>query len=118
VSGMPHVKDGKLKALAVTGKTRSALAPELPTVAESGLPGFSSTTWFGIYGPKGLPADISTRLNTEINKALQSAELRERLGRLGAEVAVANTPAQFAALVLADSERWATIIRERKITLD
>jgi tripartite-type tricarboxylate transporter receptor subunit TctC len=118
VSGLPHVKDGKLRALAVTGKTRSALAPELPTVAESGLPGFTSTTWFGIYGPKGLPADITARLNTEFNKALQSAEVRERLARLGAEVAAANTPAQFAALVQADSDRWAAIIRERKITLD
>jgi tripartite-type tricarboxylate transporter receptor subunit TctC len=118
VSGMPHVKDGKLKALAVTGRTRSALAPELPTVAESGLPGFTSTTWFGIYGPRGLPADITARLNAEINKALQSAEVRERLARLGADVAAANTPAQFGALVQADSERWAAIIRERKITLD
>jgi tripartite-type tricarboxylate transporter receptor subunit TctC len=118
VSGMPHVKDGKLRALAVTGKTRSALAPELPTVAESGLPGFSSTTWFGIYGPRGLPADISARLNAEFNKALQTTEVRERLARLGADVAAANTPAQFAALVQADSDRWAAIIRERKITLD
>jgi tripartite-type tricarboxylate transporter receptor subunit TctC len=118
VSGMPHVKDGKLKALAVTGRTRSALAPELPTVAESGLPGFVSTTWFGIYGPKGLPADITARLNAEFNKALQSTEVRERLARLGADVAAANTPAQFAALVQADSDRWAAIIRDRKITLD
>jgi len=116
VSGMPHVKDGKLKALAVTGRTRSALAPELPTVAESGLPGFVSTTWFGIYAPKGLPADITAKLNVEFNKALQSAEVRERLGRLGADVAPANTPAQFAAMVQADSERWAAIIRERQIT--
>jgi tripartite-type tricarboxylate transporter receptor subunit TctC len=118
VSGMPHVKDGKLKALAVTGKTRSALAPELPTVSASGLPGFQSTTWFGIYGPRGLPADITARLNAEFNKALQSAEVRERLARLGADAAAANTSAQFAAMVQADSERWATIIRERKISLD
>jgi tripartite-type tricarboxylate transporter receptor subunit TctC len=118
VSGMPHVKDGKLKALATTGRTRSALAPELPTVAESGLTGFSSTTWFGIYGPRGLPADISARLNAEFNKAMQSADVRERMARLGADVAAANTPAQFAALVQADSERWAAIILERKITLD
>ncbi len=118
VSGMPHVKDGKLKALAVTGRTRSALAPELPTVAESGLPGFYSTTWFGIYGPKGLPAELTAKLNAEFNKALQSAEVRERLARLGADVAAANALAQFAALVQADSERWADIIRERKITLD
>jgi len=116
VSGMPHVKDGKLKALAVTGRTRSGLAPELPTVAESALPGFVSTTWFGIYGPRGLPADITTRLNAEINKAMQSPELRERLARLGADVAAANTPAQFAAMVQADSGRWATLIRERRIT--
>jgi len=118
VSGMPHVKDGKLKALATTGTRRSALAPDLPTVAESGLPGFNSTTWFGIYGPKGLPPDITARLNAEFNKAMQSAEVRERLARLGADVAAANTPAQFAALVQADSERWAAIIRERRITLD
>jgi tripartite-type tricarboxylate transporter receptor subunit TctC len=118
VSGMPQVKDGKLKALAVTGRTRSELAPELPTVAESGLPGFVSTTWFGIYAPKGLPAHITTRLNAEVNKALQSAEVRERLARLGADVAAANTPAQFAAMVQADSERWAALIRKRKITLD
>jgi tripartite-type tricarboxylate transporter receptor subunit TctC len=118
VSGMPHVKDGKLKALAVSGKTRSALAPELPTVAESGLPGFQSTTWFGIYGPRGLPADITVKLNAEFNKAMQSAEVRERMARLGADVAPANTPAQFAAMVQADSDRWAVIIRERRITLD
>ncbi|MBX3642492.1 MAG: tripartite tricarboxylate transporter substrate binding protein [Rubrivivax sp.] len=118
VSGMPHVKDGKLRALAVTGRTRSALAPELPTVSESGLPGFVSTTWFGIYGPRGLPADITARLNAEFNKAMQSADVRERLARLGADVAAANTPAQFAALVQADSDRWAALIRDRKITLD
>lgn len=118
VSGLPHVKDGKLKALAVTGRTRSGLAPELPTVAESGLADFVSTTWFGIYGPRGLPAGITARLNAEINKAMQSAEVRERLARLGADVAAANTPAQFAAMVQADSERWAAIIRERKISVD
>ena len=118
VSGMPHVKDGKLRALAVTGRTRSALAPELPTVSESGLPAFVSTTWFGIYGPRGLPADITAKLNAEFNKAMQSAEVRERMARLGADVAAANTPAQFAAMVQADSARWATLIRDRKISLD
>ena len=118
VSGMPHVKDGKLKALAVTSATRSALAPELPTVAESGLPGFVSTTWFGIYAPKGLPADMSARLNTEINAALKSADVQERFARLGAEPAPANTPAQFAALVAADSARWGGIIKDRKITIE
>lgn len=118
VSGMPHVKDGKLKALAVTSRTRTTLAPDLPTVAESGLPGFESTTWFGIYGPKGLPAEVTSRLNAEFNAAMRSAEVQERLARLGAEPAPANTPAQFAALVQADSARWAQLIRERKISAE
>ena len=118
VSGLPHVKDGKLKALAITSRTRSALVPDIPTVAESGLPGFESTTWFGIYGPKGLPADITAKLNAELNAAMRATEVADRLARLGAEPAPANTPAQFAALVAADSARWATLIRERKISAE
>ncbi len=118
VSGMPHVKDGKLKALAVTSETRSALAPELPTMAESGLPGFVSNTWFGVYGPKGLAADVTARMNAEINAALKSAEVQERFARLGAVPAPPNTPAQFGAMVAADSERWARIIKDRKITAE
>lgn len=118
VSGLPHVKDGKLKALATTGRKRSALVPDLPTVAESGLPGFESTTWFGVYGPKGLPPELVQRLNAELNKAMLTAEVRERLARLGAEPAPANTPAQFAKLVSDDSARWARLIRERKISIE
>ena len=116
VSGMPHVKDGKLKALAVTSETRSALAPELPTVAESGLPGFVSNTWFGVYAPKGLSPELTARLNSEINAALKSPEVQDRFARLGAVPAPPNTPAQFAALVAADSERWGRIIKDRRIT--
>jgi tripartite-type tricarboxylate transporter receptor subunit TctC len=118
VSGLPHAKDGKLKALAITSRTRSALVPDIPTVAESGLPGFESTTWFGIYGPKGLPADITAKLNAELNAAMRATEVADRLARLGAEPAPANAPAQFAALVAADSARWATLIRERRISAD
>jgi len=117
VSGMPHVKDGKLKALAVTSLKRSPLAPDLPTVSESGLPGFESDTWFGIYGPKGLPADIVSRLNTEFNKAIQSQDVRDRLAKLGAEP-VGGTPAQFAAMVKKDSARWGKLIKDRKIQVD
>lgn len=117
VSGMPHVKDGKLKALAVTSAKRSPLAPDLPTASESGLPGFESDTWFGIYGPKGLPADVVNRLNTEFNKAIQSQDVRDRLGKLGAEP-VGGTPAQFAAMVKKDSARWGKLIKDRKIQVD
>ncbi len=118
VSGMPHVKDGKLKALAITSRSRSALAPELPTVAESGLPGFESTTWFGLYAPKGLTSEVAAKLNTAVNAALRSPEVQSSFARLGAEVASPNTAAQFAALVAADSARWAQIIKDRKITLE
>ena len=118
VSGLPHVKDGKLKALAVTGAKRSALVPEIPTVAESGLPGFESNTWFGIYGPKGMSADITNRVATELQRALQKPDVAERLARLGAEPGADVGPARFAAMVKADSARWAALIRDRKITLE
>jgi len=118
VSGLPHVKDGKLKALAVTSRKRSALVPELPTVSESGLPGFESDTWFGVYGPKGLQADITSRVAAELQRAMQKADVAERLAKLGAEPVTDAGPARFAAAVKADSARWATLIRERKITAD
>jgi tripartite-type tricarboxylate transporter receptor subunit TctC len=118
VSGMPHVKDGKLKALAVTGLKRSALAPEIPTVAESGLPGFESMTWFGVYGPKGMSADVAKSWNAEFVKAMQSADVQERLAKLGAEPVTSGSPEQFAAMVKADSKRWAELIKARKITLE
>ena len=117
-SGMPHVKDGKLRALAVTGPKRSPLAPELPTLAESGLPGFSSVTWFGLYGPKGLSTELTQRINEEFVKALAAPEVVDRLARLGTEPARPSSPADFAAMVATDSARWGGIIRERKITIE
>lgn len=117
-SGMPHVKSGRLRALAVTGDKRSALAPELPTVAEAGLPGFSSVTWFGLYAPRGMKADLVVRVHEAFAKAAHSPEVVESLAKLGVEPAPPGTPAQFAEMVSADSQRWARIIRERKITLE
>ena len=118
-SGMPHVKEGRVRALAVTGPRRSALAPELPTLAEAGLPGFQSVTWFGLYAPKGMEPELVRRVHAEFAKALQSAEVVERLARLGAEAARATgTPAEFAAMVAADSARWGQLIRDRRITLE
>ena len=118
VSGLPHVRDGKLKALAVTSLKRSALVPELPTVAESGLPGFESNTWFGIYGPKGLSTAITHRVAEELQRAMQKADVADRLAKLGAEPIADAGPAKFAAMVRADSARWAALIRERKISVD
>lgn len=117
-SGMPHVKSGRLRALAVTGDKRSALAPELPTVAEAGLPGFSSVTWFGLYAPRGMKADLVMRVHDAFEKAAHAPDVVESLAKLGVEPSPIGSSAQFAAMVAADSQRWARIIRERKITLE
>ncbi len=115
-TGLPHVRDGRLRALGVTSLKRTALAPELPAIAET-LPGFESNTWFGLYGPKGLPADIVARLNAAANKALADADAKERLARLGIEPA-GGTPQQLAKMVAADFTKWKAIVVERKITLN
>ena len=117
-SGMPHVKSGRLRGLAVTGEKRSALAPELPTLAEAGLPGFSSVTWFGLYAPRGMKPDLVGRIHAEFEQAARTPEVVERLARAGVEPAPRGTPAQFAAMVDADSQRWARIIRERRISIE
>ena len=116
VTGMPHVKDGKLRALAVTTAKRSTLAPDMPTVSEV-LPGFESVTWFGLYGPKGLPQDLTLKVNQAVNAALTDSDVKERFARLGAEPA-GGTPQAFAAMVKADHTKWKKIILERKISVD
>lgn len=117
-TGMPHVKTGRLRALAVTGNQRSALAPELPTVAEAGLPGFSSVTWFGLYAPRNMKPELVTRVHDAFERAAQAPEVVESLAKLGVEPAPSGSPVQFAAMVSADSQRWARIIRDRKINLE
>ena len=116
VTGMPHVKDGKLRALAVTSAKRTPLAPELPTVSEV-LPGFESVTWFGLYGPKSMSADVTARVNQAVNAALADNDVKERFARLGAEPA-GGTPQAFASMVKADNAKWKKIIAERKISAE
>jgi tripartite-type tricarboxylate transporter receptor subunit TctC len=116
VSGLPQVKDGKLRALAVTSLKPTALAPGLPAVSEL-LPGYESTTWFGIYGPKDLPGDITSKVNQAVNAALADTEVQERFARLGAET-TGGTPKAFAGMVRADTARWQKIIHDRKITIE
>jgi tripartite-type tricarboxylate transporter receptor subunit TctC len=116
-TGMPHVRDGRLRALGVTSLKRSPLAPELPPIAET-LPGFESNTWFGIYGPRSLPEDLVKRVNTAANQALADSELRDKLANLGISPAPAGTPADFARMVAEDSGKWKKIITDRKITGD
>ena len=117
-SGMPHVKNARLRALAVTGNKRSALAPELPTMAEAGLVGFSSVTWFGLYAPRGMKPELVARVHDAFDKAAHAPDVVDNLAKLGVEPALSRTLDQFASMVSADSQRWAGIIRERKITLE
>ena len=117
-TGLPHVASGRLRALAVTSEQRTKLAPDLPTVAESGLPGYSSVTWFGVYGPAGMKPELVAKVNAAFNKAIQSPEVTANLAKLGADVAKPGTPAQFADMVKADSARWAKVIKDNKITLE
>ena len=99
VSSVPtlisHIKNGKMRALAVTSAKRADDLPQVPTIAESGYKGFEAVTWFGIAGPAKLPADVVARLNTEINKALKTPDLLKKLSDQGADVA-GSTPEQFA----------------------
>jgi tripartite-type tricarboxylate transporter receptor subunit TctC len=115
-SGLPHVKEGRLRALGITSAKRSALLPDLPAISES-VPGYETVTWFGMYGPKGMPADLVARVNAGINQALQEADVKDRLARLGIEP-VGGTPAQFASMADADRAKWKKIIAERKLTAD
>lgn len=111
-NALPHVKAGKLRALAVTTLARSPAVPDLPTIAESGLPGFDLTTWFGIMVPAGTPPDIVTRLNTEIVRALNAKDMRERLEKMGAEVPADNTPEHFAAFIRSEAAKYAKVVRQ------
>lgn len=115
-SGLPHVKEGRLRALGITSLKRSPLLPDLPPVSDT-VPGFESVTWFGIYGPKGMPADLVQRVNTAINQALADPEVKERLARLGIEPA-GGTPQAFAEMTTRDRAKWKKIIGERKLVAD
>ena len=109
-SGLPNIKAGRVRALAVTTLKRSPFLPELPTISESGLRGFDVGTWFGVFSPAGTPREIVMRLNAEISRALQTPVMKDRLATLGAE-AMPNTPEAFAAFVKAEMAKYQKIVR-------
>ncbi len=117
VAILPHIKAGRLRALAVTGRSRSALLPEVPTLAESGLPGYEAGSWYGILAPAGTPGAIVARLNTEINAAIRQPEVRERLAAEGAEV-LGGTPGDFASHIKAELSRMGKLMREAGIRME
>ena len=108
---LPHAKTGKLRALAVTTAKRSPAVPDLPTIAESGLPGYEATAWFGVLAPTGTPRAIVDRLNALIVKALRTPEMKERLLADGAE-AIGSTPEAFAAVMRRDIAKWAEVVKK------
>ena len=114
MSAMPHVKSGKLRALAVTGPKRLAAYPDIPTVAEAGVPGYDAQGWFAVYAPAGVPRPVLDRLNAEFVKAINNPSMRERMIGLGLEPAT-TTPEGLAALMRADHEKWVRLIAEAKI---
>ncbi len=112
---MPYVHAGKLKALAVTGARRSETLPDLPTVAESGLPGYEAVGWFGLLAPAATPKATVTKLSADANRVLAMSEVREKMLGLGAEPA-GNTPEEFARFIRGDQAKWSKLMKEAGIT--
>src|SRR5437868_9033564 len=116
VNVVPLAREGKLRALAITSIKRSALAPDLPTMAESGFPGFEAVPWFGLLAPAGTPQDALDRLHDETIRALALPEVRKKFEELGLEP-VGNTPAEFAAVIRKETPEWAKVIKDAGIRL-
>jgi tripartite-type tricarboxylate transporter receptor subunit TctC len=117
-SSMPHIKAGKLKALAVTSAARSEALPELPTIAEAGpVKGYEASSWFGLLAPAGTPADIVNRVQRETAKALANPALKERLQSQGA-IPSGNTPAEFARLIDSEIKKWAAVVKASGAKVD
>jgi tripartite-type tricarboxylate transporter receptor subunit TctC len=110
LTGLPHTKAGRLRALGVTSAKRAAGAPDVPTIAEAGVPGYEATQWFGVAAPAGTPKDIITRLHDAVVRTLKTPEVTERLLADGAEP-VGNSPEEFSAYIRSETEKWAKVVR-------
>lgn len=112
-----QIKNGQLRALAVSSPKRMAALPDLPTVAESGYQGFEADQWYGVVAPAGTPADVVAKLNTQINQVLNSPELKGRLNAEGA-IATPDTPANFGKLIASEIARWKPVISGGRVKAD
>jgi tripartite-type tricarboxylate transporter receptor subunit TctC len=113
---LPHIRAGKLRALAVTTATRSEALPDVPTVAET-VPGYEASAFYGMSAPKGTPPEIIDKLNQEINAALADPKVKARLADLGGML-VPGSPADFGTLVAAETDKWAKVIKEGGVSLE
>ena len=114
---MPHIKSGKLRVIAVTGVKRSPLLPEAPTVAESGLPGFDVTSWYGMFGPAAMPRDLISKVNADLAAVLGAADIKERLASSGAEPAH-TSPEELGRLVREEVAKWAKVVADSGARVD
>ena len=114
---LPHIKAGKLRALAVTTARRSAALPDVPTLDEAGLKGFNIGTWFGVLAPAATPKDVLARLNTEMVKVIQSADFRKRMEEIGAEP-IGNSAELMAQQIKAETEKFAKLVKDAKVTIE
>jgi tripartite-type tricarboxylate transporter receptor subunit TctC len=110
-SALPLVQKGELKAIAVTSAQRSPAAPNIPTIAESGLPGFEATSWFALLGAAGIPRDVQMRINAETLKVMAMPDVKEKLAKLGLEPNP-GTPEALASLIQAETAKWARVVKE------
>lgn len=110
LTGMPHIRSGRLRALGTTGAKRSAAAPDVPTVAEAGVPGYEAVQWYGALAPANTPKEIVTRLHRDLAAILQTAEVKERFAADGGD-AVGNTPEEFARYIRSEIEKWARVAK-------
>jgi tripartite-type tricarboxylate transporter receptor subunit TctC len=111
MTAQPNIKAGKVKAIAISSPSRSPLVPDLPTVAEAGLPGFQSLVWFGLLGPAGTPKAVVDRVNAEMNKALQLPDIQARFTQMGFEPA-GGSAADFAQAIQRDAQKWSKVIKD------
>jgi len=113
----PHAKAGRVRGLAVTGPKRSLALPDIPTVAEAGVPGYEATTWTGIVAPAGVPRAIVLKLNTALNRAVATPSFKEKLTLIGAE-AGGGTPEQFRDLIRSENAKWADVVKRAGAKID
>jgi tripartite-type tricarboxylate transporter receptor subunit TctC len=116
-TAVPHVKGGRVTAIAVTSSARSPAMPNVPTIAESGVPGYEVEAWFGVVGPAGMPVDLVARIQAEFAKALAQPDVKERLSSQGLDL-IGGSPSEFAALLNLELGKWAKVIKESGARLD
>ena len=116
-AALPHIRSGKMRPIAVTGLKRHPLLPDIPTFAEAGFKGFDGVQWYGIVGPANLPAEVTRRLNAEINKSIAQPALQQRLVSEAIDP-MPMTPGEFTAFIKADIAHWSALARERNISLE